>query len=215
MKNLKNLSLEQLKDLKTEAVNKLRIDYTQDKELIKTINAIESQIKELRIIEGLKAWNQKMTDHREKAKIVFDTEVVTEDITTSDGSYHKTKIKKYPKLAALEYCRGEFKEGLLLVIKYSRYEFKMYKSEYSSKEPTKYIRPETFIEFCTLNSIPDNLTLQEYKDKVEALNVAHNKLQEAISEYKKETESLELYKLKYSGLFDQYQEYLYLFRTKF
>ena len=70
--------------------------------IIKKMNANKEKVKELDKIILLKQVNVKYSRLRSMAKQAYECETPTEDITTDSGYFHKTKVKKYPKIAALE-----------------------------------------------------------------------------------------------------------------
>lgn len=100
---------------------------------VKKLKENERQTGILKSERMLAEVNRKQAQLREYAKQVWECEQPTEDITTADGSLHKVKAKKYPKLAALQYLRLTFKDGVTTDISVNGEKFQMVKSKYEYK----------------------------------------------------------------------------------
>ena len=183
--------------------------------VMKKIHAKEAELKVARTAERLEQVNSKYDRRREYAAQVWEAEVPTEDPTTNDGSLHKTKAKKYPKLAALEYVRGTWKDGHLTELLVNGERFVMYHTEYEYGQPLKYTRPETFEEFLKLNSIPVKpISAEEYAEFSAKLTAANERLKAAINEYDKERKELEVSSWNYWGLAEQSNTNTYIYEVR-
>lgn len=197
-------TIQSLEAKKSELVNALRADYKNHDKLIGKINAVEADIKQARRIEKLQSVNAEQARKREAARIVWECEVPETDITCNDGSFHSTKVKKYPKLAALTYGRGKFEGGVLLEISTGSERFTMYHAKYEYNKPTVYTRFASFEEFLEFNGVmSEDMSLEQYEAiiaKVEAMNA---EFKAAVDKFDKQKDALNLYRLSSFGLFSQ------------
>ena len=199
--NLDQLTKEKnrLIDLFRETNIKTRID-----ELLPQIKEVEAKIKVIKISEMINKQNAKYSRLREFAKQAWEAEQPAEDITTDSGYFHKTKVKKYPKIAALQYAHAKFKDGKLLELTINGERFNMYISKYEYNKETEYTRPETFNAFLSLNSIPaETFTIEMFKDVSEKINALNTEIEKHIENYKNELEKLKVHSLNYWGLVRQ------------
>lgn len=176
------------------------------------IKPLEAELKEAKIRELLARVNERYNRLRGMAREIWECEIPSEDITTADGSFHKTKVKKYPKIAALQYLRANWENDRITVFNYNGERFSMYRIKYEYGKPNEYTRPSSFEDFLELNLIPlREITIQEYKEKEEKLNEANEKLRAALKEYSQTRERLEIYKWNYWRLVGQHNlnEYEY------
>ena len=206
-------TIEQFQARKSELLSQLRTG--NHDEVMNLLRQNEAEIKELQKIELLRKVNNKYNLLRSLAKQAYDCEQPTEDITISDGSFHKTKVKKYPKLAEIKYCYGEWKDGLLLTLRINGERFYMYKSTYEYGKDTTYTRPGTFEEFLSLNSIPQcEITLDEYNEMSVKLAALNDQLKESIQAYEDGLKSLKISSYNYWGLIGQHNKNLYEYLPK-
>jgi hypothetical protein len=206
----------ELNEKKKELISKLRFGGKKDDELLNQIREIEQQVKQIERVKSINDINLKYSKLREKAAKVWECEQVTEDITTEGGSFHKTKVKKYPVLASLDYVRGKFKDGVLFEISLSGESFRMFNVKCEYGKPEQYSRPASFALFLELNSIPlKDLTLQEFEQIETKLNELNSNLEKAISEYKLGLEFLNASSFRYWGYLGQSNENLYKTDLKF
>ena len=199
--NLDQLTKEKnrLIDLFRETNIKTRID-----ELLPQIKEVEAKIKVIKISEMINKQNAKYSRLREFAKQAWEAEQPAEDITTDSGYFHKTEVKKYPKIAALQYAHAKFKDGKLLELTINGERFNMYISKYEYNKETEYTRPETFNAFLSLNSIPaETFTIEMFKDVSEKINALNTEIEKHIENYKNELEKLKVHSLNYWGLVRQ------------
>ena len=199
-------NLQKLTEQKSQLVDKLRGNYNteESKTILSQIKKVETQIKEFKISEMIDKQNAKYSRLRELAKQAWECEQPTEDITTDSGYFHKTKVKKYPKIAALQYAHAKFKDGKLLELTINGERFNMYASKYEYNKETEYTRPETFNAFLCLNSIPvENFTVEMFNDISEKMNVLNAEIDKHIENYKSELEKLKVHSLNYWGLVRQ------------
>jgi hypothetical protein len=209
-------TLEQLKNEQTELFNLLRTDKTVkfNDETYQKIKAIEPLIKAAEREQLLKGVNAKQSRLRELARQAYECEQPTEDITTDSGHFHKTKVKKYPKIAALQYARATFKDGLTLDLNINGEKFYMFKSKYEYNKPTEYARPATFAEFLELNNIMvEDMTTEQFNEATEKLQAANDELQKQIAAYKSKLNEINNYALNNWGLTSQQAEHLYTYRA--
>lgn len=178
--------------------------------IIPLLKENERQLKALERDAMLERVNSKYNRLRELAQQAYECEQPTEDITTSDGSFHKTKVKKYPKIAALQYAYGLFKDGLLQEIHINGEKFQMYRTKHEYNKPTEYTRPATFAEFLELNSIPRaEITEQQYTELCDKLNALNAELRANIEKYKTGLNALNIHSFNYWGLIGQSNTHLY------
>ncbi len=203
-------TIDQIKTDITNALNSLR---AKDSET--TFNKLQTLKEELKQAERSKMIadvNRKQTALRELAKTAWNCEQPTEDITTSDGSFHKVKVKKYPVLASIPYLYAKFKDNHLTEISINGHKFQMYAVKYEYGKPDTYTRPETFEQFLAINSIQaEDITLDKFNEIIEQLQQAEDKLQEAIKQYKSTCDKLKISKLNYLGLIGQRNEGFYTY----
>lgn len=173
-------------------------------EIVLKVKAIEKQIQETRIIDTLNRVNREQQRKRELALLAWNAEQPTEDITTNSGTFHATKVKKYPNLAALPYCTAEVDNGKIIELRINRERFNMFKKEYKSGEPVKYTRPETFEEFLRLNLITEkDIQLTEFLELIEKSEAINKEFKEATEKFSKQKEELNLSFFNYIKLFGQ------------
>jgi len=199
-------------------LEKLRSNYRSDEseKIIKQMNANKEQIKELDKINLLKQVNAKYTRLRSMAKQAYECEVPTEDITTDSGYFHKTKVKKFPKLAALEYASASFKDGRIETLRINGEKFQMYKIQYEYGKENVYTRPESFEAFLSLNSIPvEGITIEQYNEFSAKLKALNDKLKADIEKYKSGLDSIGTSKFNYYGLADQRYVDLYEYAARY
>lgn len=212
MKTLETLQTE-LNGLLTELRNPANYQKNKEDGLLDKIRAVEAEIKGLKRVQLLENVNRDQNKLRELARLVYDCEQPTEDITTNDGDFHKTKVKKYPKLAALaasEYIRATWKDGYITEIKSGRNTFYMFKTAYNYGQPTQYTKFETFEAFLNQNSIMiEPLTIEQFNETCAKLEAANNLLDEQIKAYEQTREALNISGLSYWGLMGQQSTHLY------
>lgn len=199
---------EQLISEKNALLASLRAD--NHDEILTLLKANETTLKEINKAELLSQVNTKHSRLRELARQAFECEQPTEDITCADGSFHKTRVKKYPKLAALQYAYAKWEDGKIIRLTINGEKFTMYQGKYEYNKPTEYTRPETFAAFLELNSIaPADITIEEYNGITAKLNALNSQLKEDIAKYQKGLESLSYHSLNYWGLIGQHDLHVY------
>ena len=170
----------------------------------------EQAIKELDKIELLKKVNGKYSRLREIALQAYNCELPSEDITTNDGGFHKTKVKKYPNIAALQYASAKWEDNRITQLTINGEMFYMYTTNHEYQKETVYTRPATFSEFLAFNTIPEqDITIEQYNAMAEKLTQLNDKLQKDMEDYKKGLESLNMSALSYWGLTGQHNVNLY------
>jgi len=207
-------TLNELQADKIELIHKL-CESKNPADILKNIKIIEAQIAELKTKELLTKVNAEQGKKRELARLAWEAEQPTEDITTNDGSLHKVKSKKYPKLSAIPYVRIDFKDGYTTQLNINGEKFSMYKTQYEYQKPTKYTRPATFLEFLQLNSIEsENIDGEDFAQFAKKLNEANSELEKAIETYKQAREKLNVSQMQYIGLVSQQDAHLYIYEAK-
>lgn len=168
------------------------------------IRQLESQVKEIRLTARLNNVNKEQERKRNFALLAYNAEQPDTDITTNDGKFHATKVKKYPNLAAIPYCTAKFKDGKYIEITVNGEKFYMYHTKHEYNKPTEYTRPETFEDFLKLNSITSrDITLQEFKNIEERNTLINNEFKQCIEKFDHQKKELEMYFYSHIGLFRQ------------
>lgn len=205
-------NLEQLKQEKRELIDTLRGSILDKPEVFEQIKKVEQLIKVSERAELIRNVNAKQARIRDFARQAYECEQPVEDITCSDGSFHKTKVKKYPKIAALQYARAEFKDGLILELSINGERFRMFKVKYDYNKPNEYTRPETFADFLELNNImPEDMTAEKFNEISTKLDDAKKEIEKNIEDYKKKLDVLNHHSLSCWGLVGQSAEHLYTY----
>jgi hypothetical protein len=208
-------TLETLKEEKTKLVNLLRIGATGEDEIFEQIRNIEDQIKQQKRIELINKVNTEQASKREHAHAVWNCEEVNEDITTENGSFHKTKVKKYPLLASLQYVRAKFKNGRLLEITYQGETFKMYHTASEYNKPDQYTRPESFAAFLELNRIMGkDITPEEFNSNAQEIEEAKKDIEKQIEDYKARLKAIDIHNLEEWGMITTSPNHLRTYATK-
>jgi len=202
---------EQLLTEKDGLLTKLRSSRIDNyDEIMPLLRDNELQLKHLAKVELLRQVNTKYSRLRDIALQAWECEQPAEDITCSDSSFHKTKVKKYPKIAALSYTSAKWEDSRIVELRINGEKFRMYRQKYEYNKDTEYIRPESFTDFLALNSIPaKDITLTEYNEISEKLNDLNIELKTNIEKYKNSLESLNYSNLNYWGLIGQHPLHLY------
>jgi hypothetical protein len=210
-------NLEKLKAERSELLNKYTISADADHIdlLLVEIKRIDTKIQDIKQLQLLEMVNGEQSRKRDLAKLVWDCEQPSEDITCNDGSLHKVKAKKYPKIQALQYARLKFEDGHLIEINANGHRFAMYKQKYEYKQPTTYTRPETFSEFLELNGIEaQDITPEAFAQFAQKLTQANEVLEKAIKEYDIVRSNLKTCQMQYIGLVSQSNKHLYIYEAK-
>jgi hypothetical protein len=179
-------------------------------EIFALLKTNETALKDIARAELLKQVNSKETRLRELARQAYECEQPTEDITCTDGSFHKTKIKKYPKISALQYASATWENNRITRLTINGERFNMFQAKYEYGKETTYTRPETFADFLKLNTIaPADITIEQYNEICDKLNGLNEQLKKDIEKYKRGLESLNYSSLNYWGLIGQHNVNLY------
>jgi len=187
-----------------------QLDGTNHKEVYAKIKNIDAAIKELRKVNLLKKVNGKYSRLRQLALQAWECEQPTEDIITNDGSFHKTKVKKYPKIAALQYASATWEDNKITKFNINGETFYMFRTKHEYNKPTEYTRPETFSEFLKFNTIPENdITIEQYNELCSKLNELNEKLKKDIESYNNGLKELNTSSFNYWGLVGQHNVHLY------
>jgi hypothetical protein len=207
--------MQKIQELQKEMQN-LRNALTSEnyEETVKKMQAIDKQITAARTADLLKNVNNKQARLREFAKQAFECEQPSEDVTTNGGYFHKTKVKKYPKLSSLQYASAKWEDNKITRLTINGEKFTMYRTEYKHNEPTKYTRPETFADFLQLNHIsPEDITAEQFTEIAGKIKEANEEMQKHIEAYSKKMDSLNSYSLECWNLIHKKAEHVYLYHT--
>lgn len=204
--------LEQLKAERAAHTNILNLSKDPEN-WVKKANQLDQEIKKEQTILTLNKINKKQTNLRNLALQVWECEQPNEDITCLKHGFHATKVKKYPKIAALKYADGTYKDGKLLTISVNGEKFRMYKETFISYEKgSEYTRPDTFEQFLSLNNIMiQEITETEFFAIIEENERNNQELEQAIKKAEEQRKKLNISMLNYWGLFRQEQKYLYTY----
>jgi hypothetical protein len=200
---------QQLKAELKELISKLHDIRTdgKDDEILKLIQQKRDEIDYAERVNFLEQVNREHTRKRELAAQVWECEQPTEDVTTNDGSWHKVKIKKYPKLAALPYGNAKYEDGVLTYIRTNGEKFRVV--NYDNK------RPDSFDEFLKLNYImPEPMSIEQYNELDEQLQAAENELENAIKAYSEKMNRIKAHEMKCYGLLSQVCKKLYTIEVR-
>jgi hypothetical protein len=198
-------------------MSNLRIDLSADNYKINLakLKALDKELSELNLHQLLKDINAEQERKRNFALQAWKCEEPTEDPTNADGSFHKTKIKKFPILAALQYGRAKWKDGVMKEINVNGHKFDMCQTICESGKPDQYKRPETFKDFLILNHImPEPLTMEQYKKLKEEMEKANAEIDEAIKKYDQKRKELKTNSFQSWGLIEQRNTHFYKYEVK-
>lgn len=207
-------TVEQIKTEQKELLNTLREggNYEAYKEKMK---AIDVELTTAKRTELLHLFNLKYSKIRAVALQVWEVGEIKEDIICNDGSLHKVKAKKYPKLSAIPYVRCQFKDGLITRISAGGEDFDIYSQQIEYNKPTVYTRPETFTDFLELNYLPvEDMTLEQYEQFCAKLSEANEKLEEAMKQYEQARKALKVTRMQHWGFVEQSNCHLYKYTSK-
>jgi len=210
-------TLAELQNQHRELLNQLRelSPIEERPELLKELKRVDGKIQALRAEKLLRDINMKQERLRELALTAWNCEQPTEDITTADGSIHKTKGKKYPVLASVPYLYLTFESGCVTRITINGERFTMCRANHEYGKPTTYTRFETFEAFLAFNGImAAPITPQQFADFSQKLAEANAKLEEAVKVYDATREALNVYLWQHIGLVDQSNTNTYKYLPK-
>lgn len=202
-------TIESLKQKKSELLEQYRFlplskranRNPSEESLFEEIRAIEQKILNLNRIDLVNDVNRTQQRNRAAALIAWECETPLVDITNSDGSFHATKVKKYPKLAALKYARATWKDNRITELNIEGRKFQMFRTKSEYNKPTVHTRPESFEDFLALNRImPKDYTIEEFNEIAEKVNQINAEFQKHVEEFDKAKDRLGLSALCYWGL---------------
>jgi hypothetical protein len=197
-----NTQIENLQNEKSKIIDSWKNTAMLEKDL-EPIRLIEKQIKDLQKLDLINEVNSKQARLRELAKQAFECETPLNDILCNDGSFHAVKVKKYPKIAALQYARGVLKDGLLYELTLNGEKFRLYKTKYEYNKTDVHTKITDFKEFLQHNSIMvENITIKQYNDiAAKAIEINKN-FAKQVELFKAQQNELNLSSLNYYGLFN-------------
>jgi hypothetical protein len=182
---------------------------------LRLMQDIDKQITALKFAQLLNGVNSTQQRKREAAAKAWQCEQPTEDITTASGEFHKVKVKKYPILGSLEYCRAKFEDGFLYELRLNGEKFAMYEKKYNGNNPTTYSRPASFAEFLKLNHISgEDITAEQLAEVNNAIKEANEDFKKYREAYDKKMNDLNAYSLNCWGLISQQAQHFYMYQTK-
>jgi len=200
-------TIEQLRADKSELLAKFRATRADgdNDAIIEQLNAIENQISLQQRAELLARVNREQAAKRTEAAKVWECEQPETDITTNSREFHAVKVKKYPKLAALQYARATFKDGKMLELETGREKFRMFSVKYEYGKPDTYTRPASFEAFLELNNIMlEDMTTEQFEAIVEANKAINAEFQAAATKFSNQKSELNMHDLSAWGLFSQH-----------
>jgi hypothetical protein len=191
-------TIDQLQQENRNLISNLRgTDGRKETSVLEQIRANEAEIKNLKRAELLANVNAKQGRLRDFARQAWEAEQPETDITTNDGSFHATKVKKYPKLAALKYASGKWENGQLSELRINGNRFYMVRH-------TDKVRPFDFADFLNLNNImAQDITLEEFTEIEAKNNAANAEFEEAKKRFEAAKSAIGMSALSYWGLFGQ------------
>jgi hypothetical protein len=194
---------------------RLELRGQEHEQAILKLRELDNELKELKINKIIDDINREQQNKRECARIAYEVEHAPESVINNDGSFHATKVKKYPKLAALKYATATYQNGLMYQINIGRERFTMYKTLYKHGEETKYILPVDFNDFLKLNGImQEPLTRKEYNRINSELEKANNEMDQAIKKYEEARAALNISQFQNWGMIEQSNKHLYIYNVK-
>jgi len=197
---MENLTVEQLKQKKSNILASR--DFSEAN--LQECRDIESQISQIKKIDLLRAVNLKQARLRDMAKQAYECEIVPASVFNNDGSPHTTKVKKYPKIAAIPYLYAKCENDKVIELRINGEKFRMYAQKYEYNKPTEYTRPSTFSEFLELNGILETeFTLDQLNEAEKKNNEINEAFEQAVKTFDTAKSKLNLYSLSDIGLFSQ------------
>jgi hypothetical protein len=195
---------EALKAQIREIVSSYKLTDATVKDYLSEIRKLEQELKEVERAELLNGVNAKQSKLRAAALLLWEAERPSEDITTNDGSLHKVKAKKFPKLAALDYLRLKFDNGQYIEANLNGQSFRMAKIRSYYGKPNEYKDFADFNEFLEYNNIMTaEMTRAHFDNICIELEEANKMLDEAIKNYREERTRLNISSLQHWGLMGQ------------
>lgn len=211
-------TLEQIKAQQNELFNKLIEDKGKDpQEILKQLKELEKEEKQARRQEAVNNFNRKYSALRDVALKIWESEYeAPADIVCNDGTLHKVKARKFPKLSALPWGRFKTEQELIIEVSTGGNEWRLYDVTYNGYEkPKTYTKPANFQAFLELNNVPvKDMTLQEYNAISDKLNGLNDGIKKAIDKYKQEVKDLGIYSLNYWHMADQSNENFYTYSIR-
>jgi len=207
--------MQKIQELQKE-MQDLRIGLTSENydETVSKMREIDKQITAARTADLLNNVNRTQARKREFAKQAFECEQPNEDVTTNGGYFHKTKVKKYPKLAALQYSSAKWEDDKITRLTINGEKFTMYETKYEHGKPTEYTKPKTFADFLRLNHIsPADITAEQFKEIATTIKEANEEMQKHIEAYSKKMDILKAYSFECWDLIHKKAEHVYLYHT--
>jgi len=175
---------------------------------LKAIEAKETENKKRRQLEQV---NKEHAQKRETLNALILCPMPVEDIRVSDGSFHATKIKKYPELQKLvegRYFRFEFAADCYHSAKDGRNRYSIWKPVYENQK-TSYIPFDSFDAACEFNGIlPKELTFAEFQKIESAVIAESNRIKAEISKSQQKMSDLGVYMLSANNLLRSSQSHI-------
>jgi hypothetical protein len=173
------------------------------KRIIAALNANSSESKQLKRVQLLARVNREQARLREIAAQVWECEQPSTDITTNDGSFHAVKVRKFPKLAALENARAKFENGVMTQLNVDGHRFYLVTSKHEYNQPTVYTRHESLTALIAFHSIlPEELTIDKYNKLAEDCERINAEFEEQVKMFDAKKNQLNLSLFAHCGLLD-------------
>ncbi len=170
--------------------------------LVQSIKTLEKEKREAAEIKKLNAVNRK---HEERKNFLIELLALEfpkdEDIQNNDGSFHSTKLKKYPSLSEFmekyKYARFTTDKGIYTECKEGRHTYRILRSHYNSGEPNSYTKFESLEEACSYNWIQfKQMTYKKFQALQKSILKESAKMQKAIAIHNEKINSLNAYFLE-------------------
>lgn len=181
------------------------------------IDKLEKERETVGQITAIERYNREQAEKRAILKKLLDTERPVEDITNQDGTLHATKVKKYPKLEAINKELWNFsmiqnKADKWIEARTSGDNYRLMFWEYKNSE-TIYREFENFEEACKHNGIElKPLNVKKELRNIERLKDETEKMRKQLEAYSERCKKLNGYTLSSIGAIERRQEYHYNFR---
>lgn len=200
---------ERLTDLQEELGKALSGPDMDYEEIVGKIKALEEEKRQLNKQKLIDKANKR---HKEMRNFLKDVLAVNfpkhEDIQNNDGSFHATKVKKYPKIVALmekyPYTRFTTDNGVYIKAESGRETYTLREPFYSSGKPTVYKDFKTFEDALAYNSIKEkDLTLKQFLKLESKIQKESERIKKEVEKSYQKLKSLDVYYLENENLISQ------------
>lgn len=175
--------------------------------LCEKIRKAEEKIRVSKKETILKAVNKKHKERKQILKTLLDTELPKEDITNNDGTFHASKIKKYPQIMALkdrfDWLRLKIDGNCNTYIKVEigRDSYDLVETIYKSGEPNEYKPFESFESALSYNRIrAKETTLKQFLSLEKKILKESKRIKEEVEKSYQKIKELDSYFLENENL---------------